>query len=227
MNKDKGKLPPFVPLLKETLDAPAWKAMSHGARALYVALKRRYNREFHNNGKIYLAQRKAAEEIGSHTNQVSRWFRELQHYGFAVMMAGGCLGVDGKGQAPRWRLTELGYMKDPPTRDFMRWKPGNYFKDEKRNPVIENTDSVSAKTRTGVSVKTSTRNGTGVLENTDKGTARGVLESKDKSSIPLVGRSMARPKVIWSAPIIVELEWNDDWQAQSVQEIDDPERAAA
>ena len=36
--------------------------MSHGARALYVALKRRYNRDFQNNGKIYLAQRKAAEE---------------------------------------------------------------------------------------------------------------------------------------------------------------------
>jgi hypothetical protein len=205
MNKDKGKLPPFVPLLKETLDAPAWKAMSHGAGALYIALKRRYNREFHNNGKIYLAQRKAAEEIGSHTNQVSRWFRELQHYGFAVMMAGGCLGVDGKGQAPRWRLTELGYMKDPPTRDFMRWKPGNYFKDEKQNPVLENTDRVSAKTRTVVSVKTSTRNGTGVLENTDKGTARGVLESKDKSSIPLV-----RPRLAAVEACLVRPDYRGD-----------------
>jgi hypothetical protein len=214
MNKDKGRLQPFVPLLKETLDAPAWKAMSHGAGALYVALKRRYNRDFHNNGKIYLAQRKAAEEIGSHTNQVSRWFRELQHYGFAVMMAGGCLGVDGKGQAPRWRLTELGYMKDPPTRDFMRWKPGNYFKDEKQKPVLENADGVSVKTRTVASVKTRTRNGTSVLENTDKGETRGVLESKDKSSIPLVGRSMARPKLVWSAPTIVEMEWNNRWQQE-------------
>jgi hypothetical protein len=214
MNKDKGRLQPFVPLLKETLDAPAWKAMSHGARSLYVALKLRYNRDFHNNGKIYLAQRKAAEEIGSHTNQVSRWFRELQHYGFAVMMEGGRLGVDGKGQAPRWRLTELGYMKDPPTRDFMRWKPDNFFKDEKQNPVLENTDAMSVNSRTVVSAKTRTRNGTSVLEKTDKGETRGVLESKDKSSIPLVGRSMARSKLVWSAPTIVEMEWNNRWQQE-------------
>jgi hypothetical protein len=32
---------PFVPLLKETLAAPAWRATSHGARSLYVALKLR------------------------------------------------------------------------------------------------------------------------------------------------------------------------------------------
>ena len=30
--KDKGRLPPFVPLLVGTLDAPAWKALSHGAK---------------------------------------------------------------------------------------------------------------------------------------------------------------------------------------------------
>jgi hypothetical protein len=209
---DKGRLPPFVPLLKETLDSPAWKAMSHGAGALYVALKRRYNRDFHNNGKIYLSQRNAAEEIGSHTNQVARWFRELQHYGFAVMMEQGRLGVDGKGQAPRWRLTELGYMKEPPTRDFMRWKLGNFFTDEKQSPVLENTDKVSVKTRTVVSVKTRTRNKTSVLENTDKGTTRGVLESKDKSSIPLVSRSEDKAKLVWATPLLVELEWNDEWQ---------------
>ena len=43
------------------------------------------------------------------------------HYGFIVMQTPGGLGVYGKGQAPRWRLTELGYMKDPPTRDFIYW----------------------------------------------------------------------------------------------------------
>ena len=186
-NNDKGKLPPFVPLLKETLDCPAWRAMSHGARSLYVALKRRYNRDIHNNGRIYLAQRTAAEEIGSDTNQVTRWFRELKHYGFIVMISGGCLGVDGKGQAPRWRLTELGYMKDPPARDFMRWKPGNIFTGKKQNPVGENTDRVSVKARTGVSVKARTGNGTSVGESTDKENGRGVGESTDKSSKPLVG----------------------------------------
>jgi len=53
MSRHRSKLPPFVPLLRETLDSAAWGAMSHGARSLYVALKRRYNSDFHNNGKIY------------------------------------------------------------------------------------------------------------------------------------------------------------------------------
>ena len=39
--RDKGRLPPFAPLLISTIDAPAWKAMSHGAKWLYVALRRR------------------------------------------------------------------------------------------------------------------------------------------------------------------------------------------
>jgi hypothetical protein len=108
------RLAPFVPMLKETLDAPAWRAMSHGARSLYTALKRRYNQNSHNNGRVFISQRIAANEIGSHHNEVARWFRELQHYGFIVKTTGGCLGVDGKGKAPHWRLTELGYMHERP-----------------------------------------------------------------------------------------------------------------
>src|SRR5262249_52779835 len=129
--KDKGRLGPFVPLIKETLDAPAWRAMSHGARSLYIALKRRYNSNNPNNGRLFISQRIASREIGSSTNQVARWFRELQHFGFIVMTEAGCLGVDGKGKAPHWRLTELGYMNDPPTRDFIRWD-GSSFQDSPR-----------------------------------------------------------------------------------------------
>jgi len=50
--RHKNRLPPFVPLLIATLDAPAWRAMSHGARGLFVALKRRYNHNNHNNGRM-------------------------------------------------------------------------------------------------------------------------------------------------------------------------------
>jgi hypothetical protein len=113
---------PFVPMLNSTLDSPAWRAMSHGARSLFMALKRRYNPGYHNNGRIYLSQRKAAEELGSHHNEIARWFRELQHFGFIARMTPGYLGVEGHGRAPRWRLTELGYMRDLPTRDFRQWK---------------------------------------------------------------------------------------------------------
>jgi hypothetical protein len=126
----KERLPPFVPVLINTLDQPAWRALSHGARMLYIALKRRYSIKLHNNGRIFLSQRNAAKELGSHHNEIARWFRELQHYGFIVMTAPGFLGVEGKGKAPRWRLTELGYMRDPPTRDYERWD-GTKFKDQK------------------------------------------------------------------------------------------------
>jgi hypothetical protein len=129
----KNKLPPFVPLLVNTLDSPAWRAMSHGARSLYVALKRRYSVNIHNNGRLFLSQRDAHEEIRSHHNEIARWYRELQHYGFIVLTVPGVLGVEGKGQAPRWRLTELGYMRDPPTRDFERWD-GKRFKAKPRAP---------------------------------------------------------------------------------------------
>jgi hypothetical protein len=120
--EDKGRLPPFVPLVLATIRSPTWKAMSHGARSLYVALRQRYFQHVHNNGRIYLSQRVAAEEIGSHHNEIARWFRELQFYGFIVMTRGGSLGVEGRDRAPHWRLTELGYMNDLPTRDFERWK---------------------------------------------------------------------------------------------------------
>src|SRR4051812_30028083 len=104
--REKSRLPPFVPLLVGTLDAPAWRALSHGARSLYIALKRRYSPNSHNNGRMFLSQRAAALEINSHHNEVARWFRELQHYGFIVCTSRGSLGVDGKGKAPHWRLTE-------------------------------------------------------------------------------------------------------------------------
>jgi hypothetical protein len=160
------RLPPFVPVLIDTLDQPAWRAMSLGARHLYIALKRRYSANTHNNGRLFLPQRKAAEELGSHHNEIARWFRELQHFGFIIMQKPGCLGVEGKGQAPRWRLTELGYMKDPPTREYARWD---------RTPFVDRIKSRAGKPARGVqenlhgSVQENRPpNGKGVQENQHK-----------------------------------------------------------
>jgi hypothetical protein len=130
--KNRGeRLPPFVALLKDTLASQAWRAMSHGARSLYTALKTRYSSTLHNNGRIFISQRTAMKELGSGSNEIARWFRELQFYGFIVQTKGGSLGLNGKGTAPQWRLTECGYMNDPPTRDFLRWD-SKKFKDERR-----------------------------------------------------------------------------------------------
>jgi hypothetical protein len=127
--RDKGRLEPFVPLLIDTLDTPAWRTMSHGAQMLYVSLRRRYSHRIHNNGRLFVSQRVAAKELNSHHNQIARWYRELQHFGFIVQQTGGCLGADGHGKAPHWRLTEIGYMRDPPTRDFTKWD-GRAFKNK-------------------------------------------------------------------------------------------------
>jgi hypothetical protein len=111
----------FVMLLIEIIDAPAWRAMSHGAKSLYIALRRRYNATIDNNGRIYLPQRVAQKELHSKRDQIVRWFRELQHYGFIEIVSAGYLGLNGYGRAARWRLTELPCNSEPPTKDFLAW----------------------------------------------------------------------------------------------------------
>jgi hypothetical protein len=39
-HRKKGRLPPFVPLIRTTLASPAWKQLSFGARCLSVVLHR-------------------------------------------------------------------------------------------------------------------------------------------------------------------------------------------
>jgi hypothetical protein len=180
----KKKHPSFVMITNEVLDSPAWRAMSHGARSLYVALRRRYSHNFHNNGKIYLSTRMAAADLGSGLSEIGRWFQELQHYGFIVMMQPGHLGVYGKGKAPRWRLTEVAYMRgtsskgmeDMPTQDFLRWngvpfinyrRRGDHLKAEraKQNPDPENRITSIQKTGSLVIQKAGSPKGTTDPEN--------------------------------------------------------------
>src|SRR5262249_11836432 len=69
-------------------------------------------------------QRNAIKELGRGSRpKIAEWYRELEHYGFIVLHRYGALGVDGKGKAPQWRLTELGVAatSELPTRDFLRW----------------------------------------------------------------------------------------------------------
>ena len=67
--RDKGRLAPFVPLLITTLDSPAWKAMSHGAKSLYVALKRRVPRE---RNRAYISYRDVEKEIQANSSPTER-----------------------------------------------------------------------------------------------------------------------------------------------------------
>jgi hypothetical protein len=116
-----------MPLLVTTLDSRAWRELSHGARSLYIALKRHVPR---GRNTAFISYRNAQRELGgAHPRDIAEWFRELQHYGFIVMHKHGSLGVEGKGKAPHWRLTELGCTRnassdglfEPPSNDFLKW----------------------------------------------------------------------------------------------------------
>ena len=90
--KEKGRLPPFVPLLVSTLDSRAWREMSHGAQMLYVALRRRVPK---GRNRAYLSYRQAIAELRSSKRKIAEWFRDLEHYGFIVLAQHGSLGVEG------------------------------------------------------------------------------------------------------------------------------------
>jgi len=136
-NRRKGHLPPFVPLIRTTLATPAWKQLSFGARSLYVVLRSYLRVDSLNNGRVFRSYRDAAADLGTKsTRSVQRWFRELDHYGFIAMTTGGCLGVDGDGIAPHWRITECPTFDAngkhiAATRDFDRWD-GTLFNDPVR-----------------------------------------------------------------------------------------------
>ena len=150
-----------MPLLVTTLDSPAWRETSHGAKLLFVALKRRGQ---NGRNRAYLSYRVAERELKSSRRKIREWFAELEHYGFIVLAVPGSLGVDGRGKAPHWRLTELGNtswasaggMFEPPTSDFLKWD-GTIFDpkpfrqgtawDRKQNPgahVVTTLESTSS-----------------------------------------------------------------------------------
>jgi hypothetical protein len=135
-----SKLPPFVPVTRAMLDMPVWKACSPGARLLYISLKRFLNEKIDNNGKIYLSYRDACKALGTASMQsIRRWFAELEFYGFIVKTTEGCLGVDGMGISPHYRLTECFCDGHAATRDYERWDgalfaPQRWIR-EKQNPA--------------------------------------------------------------------------------------------
>jgi hypothetical protein len=109
----------FVMIFTEFMDEPAWRAMSPHARWVYVSLKRRYNTKQGN--AVYLSGRIASKEVGFNKDTIGKCYRELQYYGFIVEVTGAHLGVEGKGVAARWRLTEMHYHHEAPTRDYKKW----------------------------------------------------------------------------------------------------------
>jgi hypothetical protein len=147
-NNDKGRLPQFTPVLNATMDTLAWRQLSHGAVRLYISLKRRVPK--HRN-TAWLSVRDAAREVKASPRKIQEWFAELQHYGFIVLHKHGCLGVNGRGKAPTYRLTEVGVTGpaspngefDPPTRDYLRWDSVIFEPKRRINTVVNGSNRVA------------------------------------------------------------------------------------
>ena len=112
----------------------------------------------------------------------------------------GCLGVEGKGKAPHWRLTELGYMRDPPTQDFLRWN-GEPFRDrpprrKKQNSGPQTGARMDHKLVPVVDHKLVPGDGTSGPQTGAIREARGGPQTGAISSIPLPGPSTACPRYI-------------------------------
>jgi hypothetical protein len=109
---------------REITDSAAWKEMSFGARLLYIAIIKNLSFTADNNGKLFLATRKAAEELGASQDSICFWYRELEHYGFIEMTEPGTIGP--KGKAAHWRVTDVGWgtldgKSIEATKDYLKW----------------------------------------------------------------------------------------------------------
>jgi hypothetical protein len=191
----------------EVMQSAAWKHMSMGARILYIALIKNLSFQADNNGKIFLATRKAAEDIGASQRAVCFWFRELEHFGFIVQTEPGT-----SMRAARWRITDVGWGKldgksIERTKDYLKWD-GELFE---RLP----------KNRKGRARKSSLR-GTRVLRGVDEqksSTTPQVEERKSSEGRPQVeerkSSDIGQPSPFcfpsgltvleWSRPILIDL----------------------
>jgi hypothetical protein len=226
---EKNRLPPFVPLLITTLDSPAWKVLSHGAARLYVALRRRVPKA---RNRAFLSYRQAAAEVRASHSKIAEWFRELEHYGLIVLDQPGYLGVEGKGRAPHWRLTELGHAgQENPTNDFQQWN-GVPFKRtgdrrearflaflKKQNPATGVSNGVLPASVTPplpASVTPRTESATGGVDIGTEDAATGV---ESITSLPLPGAP--GPDILPELPAFL-----DRRKSRSVDSGDDPLSAA-
>jgi hypothetical protein len=129
---------PFVPVLLEIWDTPAWRVMDPLARLLWIELRRELRNGGLNNGKIYRSCRDAAKALGANKDTISRRYAEIEHYGFLRKTAEGFLGGDGYGIAAKYRFTDLPHGTHQPTRDYEKWDGELYTPSttEKQNPVL-------------------------------------------------------------------------------------------
>jgi hypothetical protein len=206
-DRDKGRLPPFVPIFRHTIKTSAWRALSVGARATFLVLKANYNSNAQN--AVFLSARDGARELGACKDTVCKWMHELEHYGFIVEVQGAHLGVSGTGKAARYRLTDCWYAGQPPTYDFQNWD-GVLYDAKKQNPVRKIRTPRPRKpditARTDIA-----RNGNKRPKSSDIRNADERPKSSDITSLTTPRKKSGRR--VWSMPGLSELPWSSYWQS--------------
>ncbi|MDE0588577.1 hypothetical protein OU789_01415 [Halocynthiibacter sp. C4] len=121
----------WTKMVRNTMEEPAWQALSPVAQALYPWLKFEWHGpRNNNNGKINFSVRQAAQRLGVSVNTASRGFHDLQRKGFIVITEIGTLGHSGFAKSPKYELTEitLPYGQQPAGRKlYKQWRKGNDF----------------------------------------------------------------------------------------------------
>jgi hypothetical protein len=208
----KNKLAPFVPIFRHTIKTAAWRALSVGARATFLALKANYNSNAQN--AVFLSARDGARELGVHKDTARKWLHELEHYGFIVMVQGAHLGVHGTGKAAHYRLTDCPFAGKPPTYDFQNWD-GVLYDPKKQNPVRKNRTPRPKKPDIRKVVEM-TQNGNTCPIEPDIRNAQGCPTEPDITSLTTPRRILSDREVLapqkWSTPVVEELPWSDYWQ---------------
>ncbi|MGD9800151.1 MAG: hypothetical protein AB7V02_06075 [Parvularculaceae bacterium] len=109
----------FVQIYKSMMDSAAWRDLSPGGRAAVLEVCRFYNGS--NNGEIFLSARKAGELLNVRPATAASYLKDAEAHGFIAQVENGCLGLNGKGVAAKWRLTFQPANNQPPTRDYKSW----------------------------------------------------------------------------------------------------------
>ena len=123
--RSKGTPGGYVHLDGYMLDSDAWKALKPIARAVYIALKRRFRsrgKGKSNNGYISMSRREAASQTGFSESAMHNAFPDLIEKGFIKITRESAFNMK-DARAREYSLTEFPVGDRLPTKDFLRWLP--------------------------------------------------------------------------------------------------------
>ena len=149
MRHKKTKHEHWTKLLRNTMEEPAWKALSPIAQALYPWLKLEWRGpNNNNNGKIRFSVRQAVKCLGVSQNTAAKAFHDLQAKGFIIVTEPARLGLSGDAKSPAFEITELKTLaldKIDGRKLYTEWRKGHDFPVHKS--AANNPKGINGKTK--------------------------------------------------------------------------------